>query len=133
MDVWVSDMRDTDNRLQAPKRSAGFNTRPLGGYRDMAEECEGSARKRAVELINAVLDGFSPVERCAVYYMHGLAVFRFRQSAETIYLGARMKIGIRLRAADFALVSGFWWLEMPSLTSTGWGPQSACPQKPRSQ
>ena len=102
MDAWVSDMHDADNRLEAPKRSCGFNTRPVGGYQDLADEWEGSARKRAVELINAVLDGFSPVERCAVYYMHGLAVFRFRQSAETIYLGARMKIGIRLRAADFS-------------------------------
>ena len=101
LDVWMRYMHDDDNRQGAPKKSAGFNTVASGGYRDFAEEFEAPCNQRAIDLINATLEGMSNVERLSVYYMHGLAVFRTREPIEQVYVGARMKIGIRLRAADF--------------------------------
>ena len=102
MDIWTRFMRDPDLRLGAPKKAMGFISGCQGGYREPADEWEAQGNERAVSIINSTLEGMSPAESCAVFHVKLRAVFRFREPADELYLRARQKIGIRLRAADFA-------------------------------
>jgi len=99
--TWAHWMRHPGLRLGAPSRSPGFMSDITGGYRDSGEEAEIVGHDRAIQVIEATLDGFSPVERASVMHVHLYAVFRFRHPVDQIYRSARMKIGIRLRAHDF--------------------------------
>ena len=101
LDLWVRNMRDPDLRLEAPTKASGFIAGGNGGYREPAAEWEAEANGRAVDVINAALSDMSPAEVCAVQHIKLFAVYRFREPVEAIYANARMKIGVRLTAADF--------------------------------
>ena len=101
LDTWAYWMRHPDLRLGAPQRTPGFRGDITGGYRDASEAGEIAGHDRAIEVIEATLDGVTPAERASVMHVHLYAVFRFRHPVDQIYRSARMKIGIRLRANDF--------------------------------
>jgi len=101
LDDWVMDMRDPELKLGAPSKSPGFIAGGMG-YTDVSDTWGAQAKARSVDVINATLADMSPVERSAVMHVRLYAVFRFREPVEDIYLRARMKIGVRLRAADFS-------------------------------
>ena len=101
LDAWAYWMRHPDLRLGAPQRTPGFRGDITGGYRDAGEVGEIAGHDRAIQVIEATLDGFSPAELASVMHVHLYAVFHFRHPVDQIYRSARAKIGIRLRANDF--------------------------------
>jgi hypothetical protein len=102
LEVWAADQRDPDLRLGAPSRASGCAGGDAGGYRNIAEQWESEIERRAVGLIAAALDDMSPAESCAVHHVHLHTAFRFALPAHLLYQVARQKIGVRLRAHDFA-------------------------------
>lgn len=71
------------------------------GYGDPEEIHELAGQDRAIQVIESTLYGCTPIERDAVMHIWLYAVFKYRVSAENIYLNARQKIAVRLRANDF--------------------------------
>ena len=102
LDVWVHDMREPDLRLSAPRKAAGFIGGGQGGYRNVAEEWQEQADRRACDVINATLEDMDPAEVCAIHHVKLHAVYHFRVPVLVLYCSARQKIGIRLRAKDFS-------------------------------
>lgn len=100
--TWAHWMRHPGLKLGPPKRTPGFLSDITGGYRDHVEDAEIAGHDRAIQVIEATLDGFSPVERAAVMHIHLYAVFRFARPIEQIYQSARQKIGVKLKANDFS-------------------------------
>jgi len=102
LDVWARDMRDPELRLSAPSKASGFVGGGLGANAYVFEDWGAQVDRRAVDLINATLEGMLPAEVCAVHHVKLCAVYRFRAPVMELYRSARQKIGVRLRAADFA-------------------------------
>lgn len=101
LDCWVRYMRDDDLRLSAPKKSAGFVAGGSAGYRT-TEYWEAEVEARAITIVEAALDDMTPVERAGIMHVKLAATFRFpREQIIDVYLRARQKIGVRLRAHDF--------------------------------
>ena len=102
LDVWACDMRDPDLGLDLPGRASGFLGGGYGENRDITEDWEAEGGARAVGVINATLGDLPGVEVAAVMHVKLKAAFRFRGEPEIPYRNARMKCGVRLRAAAFA-------------------------------
>lgn len=102
LDIWVRDQRSSKPRLGAPKKAAGFIGGGYGENRELMADWQDEADHKAIGVIDATLEDMTPVERAAVAHVKSYAVFRFpREPVEAAYRRARIKIGIRLRAADF--------------------------------
>jgi hypothetical protein len=101
LDAWALWMRHPNLGLGTGSRTPAFVGDNSGGYRDQTEEGEVAGHTRAVQVIEATLDGLSQAEVAAVMHVKLYAVYRFRFPVELIYLAARQKIGVRLRAHDF--------------------------------
>ena len=101
LDTWARWMRHPALKLGAPSRTPAFMGEIRDGYGDPDEHHELAGRDRAIEVIESTLDECAPIERAAVMHVKLWAVFRFRAPVEAIYLSARQRIGIRLRANDF--------------------------------
>lgn len=101
LDAWSRWMRDPELKLSAPERSPAFLGETHDGWGDPQECYELAGHDRAIEVIQAAVEGLTPVQWAAVLHVHFAAVYRFRFRVQDVYLTARMRIGIRLRANDF--------------------------------
>jgi hypothetical protein len=97
---WAKWMRRPSLKL-GYGQTVGFVGGGTGGYRDVHKEIEDEAGWRSIQVIEAALDGCSPIERMAVSSVHLESVYQFREPVEVVYLRAREKIGQKLRKNDF--------------------------------
>lgn len=102
LDVWVRDMLDPDLKLGVPNRAAVALNEGWSGYRDVTEQWEGEGNSRAVDIINATLPGLSKIEFAALMHIKLRARFEFPGKPDGPYADAKLKIGAKLKAADFS-------------------------------
>jgi hypothetical protein len=103
LDTWARFMREDDTKaeLGMPTKSPVFLSGG-GGYGKVSDDWQAEIDERAINVVKAALEDMPPVESAAVMHIKLAAVFKFqREDPLQIYLRARQKIGVRLRAANF--------------------------------
>lgn len=97
LDLWSGWMRSSQplRDLWYPDGACGCVG---GGYSQSFDDMVDAADSRAAEAVNGAIESLKPIEQCAVTHVHLLAVYRFREPVQVVYLRARDGLRVALPA-----------------------------------